>query len=241
MDDTREKNCLFLLLKINLENRKHTHKSELTYRRVISRIKAKFKRRLFVCNKWNRLYILSASHTCLIDQDLRAIRSLRIAFLSSSAVLQTLGQMTSSSAESVWADTRGHHSVWVLEKTFRIRLNQVFSQVQGSGLTELVQGPLGSSCLKDMWMYVRLQWNQKLLKMHVFLLVPWEVTCKKIKDKINGLLAGTHTGTCPLSPLLRVATPACLLRQHHLSHSGDQKRRKQKGSLVKRRRCEETF
>lgn len=77
--------------------------------------------------------------------------------------------------------------------------------------------------------------------MQVFLLVPWEVTCKKIKDKINGLLAGTHTGTCPLYPLLGVATPACLLCQHHLSYSGDQKRRKQKGSLVKRRRCEKTF
>lgn len=215
MDDTWE-NCLFLLLEINLENRKHIHRSGLIYGRVISRIKARLKRRLFVCNKWNRLYILSASHTCLIDQDLRAIRSLRTAFLSSSTVLQTMGQITFSSAEHVCADTRGHPSVQVLEKILRIRFNQVFSQVQGSGLTELVQGPLGSSCLKETRTYVRLQWNHKLLKMQVFLLVPWEVTCKKIKDKINGLLAGTHTGTCPLYPLLGVATPACLLCQHHL-------------------------
>lgn len=181
---------------------------------------------------------MCASHTCLIDQDLRAVR---IAFPSSSIAIQTMDQITFSSAEGVCADTSGHHSVQVLEKILRIRLNQVFSQVQGSGLTGLVQGPLGSSCLKETWMYVRLQWNHKLLKMQVFLLVPGEVTCKKIKDKINGLLAGTHTGTCPLYPLLGVATPACLLCQHHLSYSGDQKRRKQKGSLVKRRRCEETF
>lgn len=144
MDDTWE-NCLFLLLEINLENRKHIHKSGITYRSVISRIKARFKRRLFVCDKRSRLYILSASHTCLIDRDLRAIRSLRIAFLSSPTVLQTVGQITFNSAESVCADTRGHHSVQVLEKILRIRLNQV----QGSGLTELVQGPLGSSCLKE--------------------------------------------------------------------------------------------
>lgn len=175
--------------------------------------------------------------TCLIDRDWRAIWSLRVAFLSSSTPFQTMGQITSSSAESVCADTHGHHSVQVLEKILRIRLNQV----QGSGLTEWVQGPLGSSCLKETWMYVRLQWNHKLLKMQVFLLVPWEVTCKKIKDKINGLLAGTHTGSCPLYPLLGVTTPACLLCQQHLSYSGDQKRRKQKGSLVRRHRCEETF
>lgn len=146
MDDTWE-NCLFLLLEINLENWKNIHKSGLTYRKVMNRIKARFKSGLLVCNKQSRLYILSASHTCLIDQDLRAIRSLRTTFLSSSTVLQTMGQITFSSAESVCADTSGHHSVQVLEKILRIRFSQVFSQVQGSGLTLLVQGPLGSSCL----------------------------------------------------------------------------------------------
>lgn len=51
----------------------------------------------------------------------------------------------------------------------------------------------------------------------MFLLVPQEVTCKKIKDKINGLLAGMYPGTCPSFALLGIATPAYLLPQHPLT------------------------
>ena len=106
---------------INLEYWKNTHKSGLAYRRVISRTKAKFKRRLFVRNKWNRLYILSASHAWLIDQflDLRAIRPFWVALLCSSAVLLTMDQTTVCSAESTHADTRGHHTVPVVCKYLR--------------------------------------------------------------------------------------------------------------------------
>lgn len=112
-DGTQEENCLFLPLKTSLEYWKHTRKSGLAYRKVISRIKAKFKRRLLACNKWNRLYLLSASHACLLDQFwyLRAVRPLWVAFLCSSTVLLTTGQTTVCSAESTRADTRGHHTV----------------------------------------------------------------------------------------------------------------------------------
>lgn len=109
MRDTQEEDCLFLLLNITLEYCKHTHNLGSVYRRVISRGKAKFQR-LFVCNKWNKLY-LSASNACLTDQfwDLKALKPIWTAFLCSFTVL--LIQITVFSAESTCTGTHGHHAV----------------------------------------------------------------------------------------------------------------------------------